>query len=93
VVCVGASVLTLAGCQGLRQSIRPNQERDAEAQVLKREKGEPKSTEVAPVESDPSKIFPVDADTKGTQSFFKKNRRPGTWSSEAREIESHLGVQ
>jgi hypothetical protein len=44
------------------------------------------------VESDPSKIQAVDSDAKNPRSFFSNNRRSGGWSSEAREVESHLGV-
>jgi hypothetical protein len=34
----------------------------------------------------------VDSTEKNPQPFFQNNRRSGGWSSEARDIESHLGV-
>lgn len=47
---------------------------------------------VASIESDTTKIQAVDADPKNPKPFFSNNRLAGGWSSEAREIESHLGV-
>jgi hypothetical protein len=79
-------VLAAAGCDSLRQSIRSGGA------------GQGKSldstsyTSGAPaVESDPSKIQAVDSTDKNPQPFFRGGRS-GAWSSEAREIESHLGV-
>jgi len=43
--------------------------------------------------SDTSKIPSVDSDGKNPQPFFKSNRLQGGWSSEARAIESDLGVK
>ncbi len=43
-------------------------------------------------ESGTSKIQAVDSDPRNPKPFFSNNRLSGGWSSEAREIESHLGV-
>ncbi|MHB1561649.1 MAG: hypothetical protein ACYC61_29725 [Isosphaeraceae bacterium] len=42
--------------------------------------------------SSPSKVIGGSADDVSPRSFFKNNRSSGGWSSEAREIESHLGA-
>ena len=39
-----------------------------------------------------SKVIGGSPDDKDASTFFRKNRRSGAWSSEAREIESHLGA-
>lgn len=45
------------------------------------------------VESEAAKIESVDSDgKKKSEPFFKSNRTSGGWSSEARSIESDLGV-
>jgi hypothetical protein len=45
------------------------------------------------VESEADKIESVDSDgKKKKEPFFKSNRTSGGWSSEARSIESDLGV-
>ncbi len=44
------------------------------------------------LESETPKMLAVDADPKKPKPFFANNRLAGGWSSEAREIESHLGV-
>ena len=44
------------------------------------------------VELETTKIQAVDADPKKPKPFFANNRLAGGWSTEAREIESHLGV-
>jgi hypothetical protein len=91
VMIIMTSVLALGGCQGLRQAIRSVS--DDQERAMKKEKGTNATSEPSSVESDTTKISAVDSDPKNPQPFFKNNRRPGTWSSEAREIESHLGVQ
>jgi hypothetical protein len=40
----------------------------------------------------PSKVIGSSPDDKDASNFFQSNRRSGAWSSEAREIESHLGA-
>ena len=44
------------------------------------------------VDAETTKIQAVDADPKKPKPFFANNRLAGGWSTEAREIESHLGV-
>jgi hypothetical protein len=80
------AVVTMAntGCESLKQAIRFSDADEVSATSMK-SGGET-------VDSDPSKIHAVDSDGKNPQPFFKNNRRSGGWSSEAREIESHLGV-
>jgi len=73
----------LSGCEHHRSWFRA---KDDEA-VKKASKS------VDAVENDTSKIEAVDSDGKGTKSFFQNNRRTGGWSSQAREIESHFGIQ
>jgi hypothetical protein len=82
------AAVTTAGCESLRQAIRSSGDDHAQKSV------KPTSgvADASAVESDPSKIQAVDSDTKNPQPFFKNNRPSGGWSSEAREIESHLGV-
>ena len=77
-------LLTVVGCESLRPSVRSSRTETLGSR-------QPAIGATA-VESDPSRIQAVDADPKNPRSFFKNNRRSGTWSSEAREIESHLGV-
>jgi hypothetical protein len=84
---VGLCVVIVAGCESLRQSIR-----SASAESQARKAARASLEETAATETDPTKVLAVDADAKNPQPFFKSNRRSGTWSSEAREIESHLGV-
>ncbi len=78
VAMLGLTAVTIAGCESLRQAIRSGSDDHAE--------------KTSAVESDPSKLQAVDSDAKNPQPFFKNNRPSGGWSSEAREIESHLGV-
>jgi|GEM_PF-1321384 len=87
-VMLGLTAVTIAGCESLRQAIRSGSDDHAQKSV------KPTSgvAEASAVESDPSKLQAVDSDTKNPQPFFKNNRPSGGWSSEAREIESHLGV-
>jgi hypothetical protein len=93
---VGAGVLSLVtvlpmlgGCESSRPFLRS---KDSGAHHASFE-DETSSSDVDSVESDPLKLKAVDSDPKNPQPFFKNNRRPGTWSSEAREVESHLGIQ
>jgi hypothetical protein len=86
-VMLGLTAVTIAGCESLRQAIRSGSDDHAQKSV------KPTSgAETSAVESDPSKLQAVDSDAKNPQPFFKNNRPSGGWSSEAREIESHLGV-
>lgn len=81
---MGLFLLTLTGCEGLRHATRTSGSASSAHQKA--------ANEALGVDSDASKIQAVDADPKNPKSFFSNNRRSGTWSSEAREIESHLGV-
>ena len=80
-VLLASSVVTIAGCESLRQALRSTKDDNAV-----------KPTSASAGDSDPSKIMAVDADAKNPKPFFQNNRRSGGWSSEAREIESHMGV-
>ncbi len=80
-VLLASSVVTIAGCESLRQALRATKDDNAV-----------KPTSATAVDSDPSKIMAVDSDAKNPKPFFQNNRRSGGWSSEAREIESHMGV-
>jgi hypothetical protein len=84
---IGLILLTLVGCESLRQAIRSSSSETSESHKTTKS-----STEATAVESDPSKIQAVDSDAQHPRSFFSNNRRSGGWSSEAREVESHLGV-
>jgi len=88
VVMLGLTAVTIAGCESLRQAIRSGNDDHAQKSV----KPASGAAETSAVESDPSKLQSVDSDSKSPQPFFKNNRPSGGWSSEAREIESHLGV-
>jgi hypothetical protein len=85
---MGLTGATIAGCESLRQAIRSGSDDHAQKSV------KPTSgvAETSALESDASKLQAVDSDTQNPQPFFKNNRLSGGWSSEAREIESHLGV-
>jgi hypothetical protein len=86
IAAMGLTVVLLAGCESLRQSIR-----SASGQPQSKS-GKAGLQETSATEPDPNKVLAVDADSKNPQPFFQNNRRSGAWSSEAREIESHLGV-
>jgi hypothetical protein len=83
----GLVLAASAGCEGWRQGIRTSETGHSGARnpLLG-------GHEATAVEADPSKIMAVDADAKNPRPFFKSNRRAGTWSSEAREVESHFGI-
>lgn len=42
--------------------------------------------------AEPGPAVVDDGPSTETRGFFKKNRQAGAWSSEAREIEKHLGA-
>ena len=83
---MGLTIGVVSGFEGLRHALRST----SNDQASKTVPAGNSSNEA--VESDPSKIQAVDADAKNPKSFFQNNRLAGGWSSEAREIESHLGV-
>lgn len=55
-------------------------------------KGDDMMSHYADDDSSPSKVIGGSADDASPRTFFKNNRSSGGWSSEAREIESHLGA-
>ncbi len=87
-VMLGLTAVMIAGCESLRQATRSGSDDHAQKSV----KPTSGAAQTSAVESDPSKLQAVDSDSKSPQPFFKNNRPSGGWSSEAREIESHLGV-
>jgi hypothetical protein len=85
-LCLGAVVAGMSGCETLRSRLRPgdlDRARVADADDVTKPKA---------VDSDTSKIMSVDSDSNNPKPFFKTDRRSGAWSSEAREIEKDLGV-
>jgi hypothetical protein len=80
------TVLATGGCEGLRQAIRSGG--DGQANL----KSKAYTPGTSAIESDPTKLQAVDSTDKNPQPFFQNNRSSGGWSSQAREIESHLGV-
>ena len=86
VVIMAITIGVVSGCEALRHALRST----GNEQMSKMSPVDAGSGEA--VDSDPSKIQAVDSDARNPKSFFQNNRRSGGWSSEAREIESHLGV-
>jgi hypothetical protein len=87
-VLLGCAAVAIAGCESLRNAIRSRGDEHASS-ANKPTNG---SADPSAVESDPTKLWSVDSDAKNPQPFFKNSRLSGGLSSEAREIESHLGV-
>jgi hypothetical protein len=86
VFCLAAVMAGLTGCETLRSRVRPGND-DRAALWDANDLTKPKA-----VDSDPSKVMSVDSTSNDPKPFFKGDRRSGGWSSEAREIESHLGA-
>lgn len=80
-----SSMLATVGCENWRGAIRSSDD-------SKHSTSSSKTVDASGLGTDPTKFQAVDSDAKNPQPFFKNNRRSGGWSSEAREIESHLGV-
>jgi hypothetical protein len=76
---VGACCLVQCGCETTKPWHRKKDSADDEKAVKA-------------VESGASQMQSVDSDDKKSEPFFKGNRKSGGWSSEAREVESSLGV-
>jgi len=87
-VIMGSAILTFTGCESLREAIRSSGEDKAAKSVKPKSEAEG----IFAVESEPTKLQAPDATAKNPKAFFQNNRSSGGWSSEAREIESHLGV-
>lgn len=79
-VFLGALCLVPVGCEPHKSWLRPD--------------GDDKVAGAASTDDDtkPSKAIGGSADDQDASTFFQSNRRSGGWSSEAREIESHLGA-
>jgi hypothetical protein len=75
---LGLMSLVPAGCEPHRSWLRPKDD-----DMMTRAMGD---------DSDSGKIIAGSAEDANARSFFKSDRRSGAWSSEAREIESHLGA-
>jgi hypothetical protein len=78
---VFASCLALTGCESLHHNLR-SQDRDPEVKNASAE------TET----SDADKVLDVKSDGKTKKPFFSATRLSGGLSSEAREIESDMGI-
>ncbi len=76
---LGALCLVPAGCEPLH-SRRHQDDDDMMAKAADSK------------DSSNSKIIGGSPDDQDSSTFFQNNRRSGAWSSEAREIESHLGA-
>lgn len=77
-VFLAAVCLIPAGCEPHNSWLRPKQDDDMMSGAA-----DSKS---------PQKVIGSSPDDPTPTSFFQNNRRSGGWSSEAREIESHLGA-
>ena len=78
---VGALWLVGSGCEPIRSWLRQDDDdKKALADGLMME------------DDAPRKVIGGADEEADARSFFKNNRRSGGWSSEAREIESHLGA-
>jgi hypothetical protein len=86
VLCLGAVMAGVTGCETLRSRLRPDDDDRARAATAD-DVTKPKA-----VVSDTSKIMSVDSDADNPKPFFKSDRKSGGWSSEARDIEKDLGV-
>ncbi|HZW31994.1 MAG TPA: hypothetical protein VFF52_14885 [Isosphaeraceae bacterium] len=74
--------LVATGCEPHGSWLRPKDDEDRPS----------RTSDQKAVESDAAKMLSVDSDDKKSEPFFKNTRRSGGWSSEARAIESDLGV-
>ena len=79
---LGALCFVSVGCEPHRSFLRP---RDDDGKMAS--PGNPTEDDLKS-----RKVIGGSADETDTRSFFKNDRRSGAWSSEAREIESHLGA-
>jgi hypothetical protein len=81
---LAALCLVPTGCEPLRSWLRHDDDSDKAAHAM----GNPTEDDLKS-----RKVIGGDASDADTSSFFKSDRRSGAWSSEAREIESHLGAK
>ncbi len=82
-VFLAAICLVPAGCEPLHSWVRHKEDDPAKAFAA----GNPTEDDLKS-----RKVIGGSGDDSDTSGFFKKNRRSGGWSSEAREIEGHLGA-
>lgn len=82
-VFLAALCLVPAGCEPLHSWLRNKDDDDAKALAS----GNPTEDDLKS-----RKVIGGSSDDANPQSFFKSDRRSGGWSSEAQEIESHLGA-
>jgi hypothetical protein len=86
-LCLGVVMAGVTGCEMLRSRLRQDDDDKKHASKDVDDATKPKA-----VESDTTKITSVDSDPSDPKPFFKSDRKSGGWSSEAREIEAHLGA-
>jgi hypothetical protein len=77
---LGALCLVSVGCDTLNSWLRHDDDKIPQA-------GNPTEDDIKS-----RKVIGSSSDDQDASTFFKNNRRSGAWSSEAREIESHLGA-
>jgi hypothetical protein len=80
---LGALCLVAVGCEPHRSWLRHNDDDDKVAKAA----GNPTEDDLSS-----RKVIGGSSDDTDARSFFKNDRTSGGWSSEAREIESHLGA-
>lgn len=80
---LGALCLVPAGCEPHGSWLRPKDDEDWMAKA---------AADSPEDDAKPRKVIGGNGEDVEARSFFKNNRRSGAWSSEAREIESHLGA-
>lgn len=80
---LAALFLVPSGCEPLHSWLRHKDDDDAKALA----NGSPTQDDLKS-----QKVIGSSPDDQDASTFFQNNRRSGAWSSEAREIESHLGA-
>jgi hypothetical protein len=78
---LAALCLVPAACEPHRSWLRPKSDDDMMSRAADSKD-----------DSGPRKVIGGSPDDADSSTFFRNNRRSGAWSSEAREIESHLGA-
>jgi len=86
VLCAGAVMAGMTGCDTLRSWLRPDDDDRGRAS------DSDDISKPGEVRSDSSKISAVDSDANNSKPFFSNSRRWSGLSSEARDIERDLGV-
>ncbi len=78
---LAAMCLVPAGCEPHQSWLRPKKDDDWMSRAADSKD-----------DSAPQKVIGSSPGDQDASNFFQSNRRSGAWSSEAREIESHLGA-